>query len=519
MRETPSVLTNNRSMWKALLVISFFAVTGNANDCVPRSFGPDKIVCVCNATYCDATPDNNPKVPEEGNFYWYVSTKKGLRMHMSKSSFRSCGLFLGATLTIDSTKQYQTILGYGGAFTDSTGINIKKLSPATQDQLIRAYYDPVKGSRYSLGRVPIGGTDFSTRPYTYDNVSDDTLLEHFALAPEDYDYKIPFIQKAMKLNPDTKLVSAAWSPPIWMKTSDRINGLGILKKEYYQACADYIVKFINEYKKNGLDIWAVTPGNEPTNGLVPFGPLNAMGWTPGTVADWVGDFLGPTLAASQHNRTLILALDDQRSELPLFVQLMWANEKAKKYSAGTAVHWYFDAYVPPVVLDLTHNAFPDKFILLTEASTGSLEIPNIILGSWERGQRYILSILEYMNHWAVGWVDWNLALDKKGGPTYLHNGVDSPIIVNPEEDEFYKQPMYYAVKHFSRFVGRGSVRISITDNPIVKAAAFATPSNEIVVVLYNKGITTTTVSLKDLKRGSLCVDLPAESMNTIIYRQ
>lgn len=84
----------------------------------------------------------------------------------------------------------------------------------------------MKGSRYSLGRVPIGGTDFSTTPYTYDNVSDDTSLEHFALAQCDYDYKIPIIQNAMKLNPDTKLVSAVWSPPTWMKTSDRINGLG-----------------------------------------------------------------------------------------------------------------------------------------------------------------------------------------------------------------------------------------------------------------------------------------------------
>lgn len=91
-----------------------------------------------------------------------------------------------------------------------------------------------------------------------------------------------------------------------------------------------------------------------------------------------------------------------------------------------------------------------------------------------------------MNHWTVGWIDWNLALDYQGGPSWMKNYLDAPIIVNPDKDEFYKQPMYYALKHFSRFVRRGSVRISITDTDAIKSTAFLTPSKEIVVVLYNR---------------------------------
>ena len=92
-----------------------------------------------------------------------------------------------------------------------------------------------------------------------------------------------------------------------------------------------------------------------------------------------------------------------------------------------------------------------------------------------------------MNHWGIGWIDWNLVLDKEGGPNWIRNYVDAPIIVNPETDEFFKQPMYYALKHFSRFVERGSVRIAI-DNHLssVSSTAFVTPSNEVVVVLYNR---------------------------------
>ncbi|XP_076249035.1 lysosomal acid glucosylceramidase-like [Calliopsis andreniformis] len=509
-------------MWKELLLITFFfAAKGEAKGCITRHFGVDGIVCVCNATYCDSSPPTDPRVLDDGDLSWYTTTKAGLRMSMTYAKFGSNPRNADTTLIIDSTKKYQTIFGFGGAFTDSAGINIRKLSPATQNQLIRAYYDPKAGSRYMLGRVPIGGTDFSTRPYTYDDVDgEDVQLKKFSLQHEDYAYKIPFMQKALKLNPETKFFGAAWSAPPWMKTNDKINGFGFLKKEYYQVYANYLLKFLDEYKKYGLDIWAFSTGNEPTNAYIPFDPLNTMGWTPESVAHWVGDFMGPTLASSKHNKTLIMAHDDQRLELPWAVTKMLSNKKARKYTAGTAVHWYTDQFVPPNVLDQTHKALPDKFILMTEACIGSsiLENPKVKLGSWDRGQKYILSIIQYMNHWGIGWVDWNLALDKQGGPNWINNFVDSPVIVNPETDEFFKQPMYYALQHFSKFVDRGSVRVSITDNYNVKSAAFLTPANETVVVLYNRSNRAKNVKLKDLKRGSTSLEIPPLSMNTILYK-
>ena len=82
-----------------------------------------------------------------------------------------------------------------------------------------------------MGRVPIGGCDFSKREYTYDDVKDDVLLKHFKLAKEDLDYKIPMMKKALKLNPNLKFLAAAWSAPPWMKTNDDYVGLGILLKK------------------------------------------------------------------------------------------------------------------------------------------------------------------------------------------------------------------------------------------------------------------------------------------------
>ena len=126
-----------------------------------------------------------------------------------------------------------------------------------------------------------------------------------------------------------------------------------------------------------------------------------------------------------------------------------------------------------------HNQYPDKFIMFTEACTGAnpWDLQKVLLGSWERGQEYVNDVITNLNHWATGWVDWNLgqslrqqlsvdnidispsALDMNGGPNWAYNYVDSPIIVNKETDEFYKNPMYYGLAHFSKFLPQDSVRI------------------------------------------------------------
>ncbi|OAD60320.1 Glucosylceramidase, partial [Eufriesea mexicana] len=507
--------------WRAvLLLVTLIYITreGDANECAPRSFGENRIVCVCNATYCDDTPDNDPKVLANGTVYWYVSSEEGLRMQMSSAHIGSCSDSNSVVLNINTAEKYQTILGYGAAFTDSAGIHISSLSQPVQEQLLRSYFDWT-GSRYSLARIPIGGTDFSTRPYTYDDGNADPTLQNFRLAQEDYKYKIPYVKKAVKLNPNVKIFSAVWSPPAWMKTNDRINGSGFLKTEYYQVYADYIVKFLEEYKKNDLDVWAVSTGNEPMDAFAPGNRLNCLGWIPETQREWIANNLGPTLENSNHNKTLILYLDDQRLFIPWEVNKVFMNKKAKDYVSGIAVHWYTDFIVPPTQLDKTHDLHPEKFILMTEACTGSefFEERKVILGLWERGVIYILSIIQYMNHWGVGWVDWNIVLDQSGGPNWIKNYVDAAIIVNAEKDEFYKQPMYYAIKHFSRFVARGSVRVSISEALNIEATAFVTPADEVVVVAYNKNPLATDVVLNDPNKGPICLELPAHSMNTVIY--
>lgn len=73
-----------------------------------------------------------------------------------------------------------------------------------------------------------------------------------------------------------------------------------------------------------------------------------------------------------------------------------------------------------------------------------------LLGSWGRGKHYGTDIIQNLLNWVTGWTDWNLCLDEFGGPNWVGNFVDAPIIVNNsvKNYEFYKQPMFYFMGHF-----------------------------------------------------------------------
>lgn len=96
--------------------------------------------------------------------------------------------------------------------------------------------------------------------------------------------------------------------------------------------------------------------------------------------------------------------------------------------------------------------------------------------------------LQDLNHWVTGWVDWNLVLDEQGGPNWANNFVDAPIIVNNTVDEFYKQPMFYAMGHFSKYIPEGSIRIGLTmpNSTALYATAFLRPDGKRAVILLNQ---------------------------------
>ncbi|CAG7817616.1 unnamed protein product [Allacma fusca] len=449
--------STKNELWRIPFVLflvagALSAVKGNRigmdRPCIARDFGRGSIVCVCNSTYCDALPRTPPPPTTSAHqhlIHIFTSSKAGERLHKSSSRFSSRRQghegqggreederrnnipsrvrteseekpFLIQNTLEDNTLnfqfleglspknriskfwvnrnvKYQTVMGFGGAFTDAAGLNIRTLSPNTQENLIKSYFGP-DGAEYTMGRVPIGGTDFSTRAYTYDDRGEepDTNLTHFALQPEDHELKIPYIKRAFELSEGKlELVASPWSAPVWMKTNDKLNGAGSLKKEFYQTWADYIVRFLDEYKKEGIRIWGVTTGNEPFNGFVPFFPFNCMGWRASDMRDWIADNLGPTLKRHRsHSDVRIIMFDDNKGGLPTWTKQILENNRSAQYVDGIGTHWYFDFITGSDVLSRVHKKHPNHFIIQTESCLDSREIWRVPLGFCRGNPRELL---------------------------------------------------------------------------------------------------------------------------------
>ncbi|KAK5649056.1 hypothetical protein RI129_003948 [Pyrocoelia pectoralis] len=505
---------------KLTTIITILHICGAlAKSCVPRSYGYSSVVCVCNALHCDEIPPF--KKPKNGHYITYTTTESGQRLQIQEYQFEeSATNHTNIIVTINSSERYQKIIGWGGAFTDATGINVNSLDQVTATSLLKSYYSE-NGLEYNIGRVPIGGSDFSTHGYSYNDGDEDPELLRFNLTSEDFSYKIPLIKEARALsNGNLKLLAAAWTAPKWMKRNGQYTGPDLLKDEMYQPWANYFVQFLRAYAKEGIDFWGLSTGNEPSTGLIP-SKINSVGWLPSLMATFIANNLGPAIRNSEFASIKLLTIDDQLFMFPKIIEMIFQNEKAKNYIDGFGLHYYWN-WLPRNWLKETHDKYPDKFILSTEACEGvGLDQPHVKLGDWGRAEKYAADIILDMNNWVTGWVDWNLAVDLTGGPTYIDNNVDAPIIVNSTAGEFYKQPMYYALAHFSKLLPEGSQRISFTQTSSdILVTAFMRIDDTIVVTILNRQLQDESVEIRTVNRDEnrkIILTVPAKSIVSILY--
>ncbi|XP_064032146.1 lysosomal acid glucosylceramidase-like [Pogoniulus pusillus] len=496
--------------------------------CDAKDFGHGSVVCVCSATYCDTL---DPVVlPAPGTYVKYESSKAGKRLERSQGSFQHNGQTPDFHLTLDTAQRYQKVKGFGGSVTDSAAINIQSLSKDAQNHLIRSYFSE-EGIEYNLVRVPMASTDFSVRLYTYADAEGDFGLKHFNLTEEDTRMKIPILQAAQAVaKQPLSLYASPWTSPVWMKTNGAMTGRGTLKgspgDKYHQAWAKYFIRFLDEYAKHNLTFWAVTAGNEPTAGEIVFYPFQCLGFSPEHQRDFIAQDLGPALANSSHRHVQLIILDDQRVMLPYWAQVVLKDPVAASYISGIGIHWYLDFLAPiDLTLSITHHLFPDYFLLSTEASTGSyFWEPRVVLGGWDRGSKYSHSILTNLNNYVTGWTDWNLALDLEGGPNWSKNYVDSPVIVDSSKDVFYKQPMFYHLGHFSKFIPEGSQRVGLAVSKRCRQcdlehSAFLRPDGAIVLVVLNRSPMDVSFGISDPRVGFFEATAPSDSIQTFLWKQ
>lgn len=413
-----------------------------------------------------------------------------------------------ATIKINASQEFQTITGFGGAFTESSAYLLNQMSKENRDRILRAYFAK-EGARYSLTRTHMNSCDFSLNNYSYTPVAGDTELKHFSI-DQDREDLIPMIKDAMAISEDGfRLFASPWTAAPWMKDNNSWVG-GKLLPEYYNTWALFFSKYVDAYKAEGIDIWGFTVENEPHgNGE----NWESMHYSPEEMTHFVQHFLGPKLEADGKGDLVILGYDQNREGIREWVDVMYNDEASSKYYDGTAVHWYESTYdYFPTELQYAHQKAPDKYLIQTEACIDA-EVPvwkddkwywkkeatdwgydwrepskKYLHPKYAPSNRYARDIIGCLNNWVDGWVDWNMVLDVNGGPNWANNWCIAPVIVDTDKDEVYFTPLYYIMAHFSKYIRPGAVVIDAqnTDNALMVTAA-KNPDASIAVVVFNQG--------------------------------
>ncbi len=410
-------------------------------------------------------------------------------------------------IKLNLNKTYQTLTGIGGSFTESSAYLLNQLSPEKRQQIIEAYFGE-SGAKYSLTRTHINSCDFSLSNYAYVTDPDDKKLESFDLSHDKEDL-IPMIKDAMKASKEGfKIIASPWTAPPFMKDNNNWVG-GKLKPEYRATWALYFSKYIKAMKKEGVDIWGLTVENEPLgNG----NNWESMHFTAEEMTSFIQEYLGPGLEEQGQSDIVLLGYDQNRDHLKEWVDVMYHDENTSKYIDGTAIHWYASTFeVFPDVLQYAHNKAPDKYLIETEGCIDA-EVPRWNDDEWywkkeatdwgwdwapEEDKhlhpkyvpvfRYARDIIGCFNNHVDGWVDWNMVLDKQGGPNWFKNWCLAPIIVDPDKDEVYITPLYYALAHFSKYMRPGAKRIDTSVNAeSIKVTSVINPDGKIALGVLNE---------------------------------
>src|SRR6476659_5296039 len=384
---------------------------------------------------------------------------------------------------VDPAKQFQTILGVGGALTDASAETFAKLPRAKQQEFLNAYYDRRNGIGYTLARTNIHSCDFSSGSYTYVDEGDKELRS-FSVK-HDREFRIPFIKQVLaaaggKLN----IFGSPWSPPAFMKDNNNMLRGGHLKPEFYQSWANYFVKFIRAYESEGIPIWGVSIQNEP---------MATQTWESCIFSaeqerDFLKNNLGPTMAKEGLSDKKIIVWDHNRDLIYQRVSTTLADPEAAKYAWGIGFHWYetWTGGNPQFEnLKRVAETFPNKNLLFTEGCNGPFNMSQI--NDWKWGESYGRSMINDFNAGTVGWTDWNILLDEMGGPNHVKNFCFAPIHADTKTGKLIYTNSYYYIGHFSKFVRPGAKRVaSSPSRSQLLSAAFINPDGKVSVVVMNK---------------------------------
>ena len=413
---------------------------------------------------------------------------------------------------VNPEKKFQTFLGIGGAITDASAEVFAKLPNHKQEELLKAYYGE-NGINYNIIRTSIHSCDFSSESHTYVD-ENDADLKTFSIE-RDKKYRIPMIKRAQKIiGNDLVFYASPWSPPAFMKSNKSMLQGGKLLPEFYQPWANYFVKFIKAYEKEGISVWGVTIQNEP----MAVQRWESCIYTAEEERDFLKNYLGPTFKKEGLGDKKIVVWDHNRDLISHRANTIFDDPEASKYAWGIGFHWYetWTGGLPKYDnLKNIQESYPDKNLLFTEGCQESFDENHYF--RWSNAERYGNSMINDFNQGTVGWTDWNILLDETGGPNHVKNLCFAPIHADLRTNELIYTPSYYYIGHFSKFIKPNAKRISTTTTrSTIESTSFQNPDGEIITIVLNK--TDNPINYKIIINNSeVSVTIPQHAIQSIVY--
>jgi len=415
----------------------------------------------------------------------------------------SSGSGTGGAIRIDASKKYQPILGFGAAFTDAACWNVHQMPPAARDELLHELFHPSQMG-LSVGRACIGSSDYSRFAYSYNDGEPDPELKRFSI-DHDREYILPTLRSARQLNPDLFLLGTPWSPPGWMKSTKNTLMGGTISRARLAVYANYMVKFLQEYQREGVVVNAVSSQNEVDTDQD--GRMPACTWPQEIEVQFVGQDLGPALEKAglktkiwliDHNYNLwgraICELDDP---------------DVRKYTKSIAWHGYLGK---PEWMQKVLAVHPDAEMYWTEGG------PDYTAPDYETDfVKWSDTFAGVLRNYGRCIIAWNLVLDEVGKPNIGPFPCGGVVTVNSRTKKVTRSGQYWAFAHYSRSVRQGAVRVeSAGDIPDVSHVAFLNPDGGTVAVVTNSGA----AKAVSLTAGSnqAALQLAPKSVTTLIWR-
>jgi glucosylceramidase len=397
-------------------------------------------------------------------------------------------------VVVDEAQQYQSIEGFGAAFTDSAADLLEKVVPSANlnGTLSDLFTRNGNGIGLSFMRNPMGASDIALSVYSFDDMpagQTDPTLANFSIS-HDQSYVLPLVQQAKVLNPQMKIMANPWSPPGWMKDPatmspspvSMLGGSLLLNASTETAFANYFVRYIQAYQAAGVPIDYISLQNEPLNVTTSY---PSMGMDAPTQLSLLTNYVLPGLQTA--NLSTKVLVYDHNWDTPAYPETVFAGLSAQQLPqiAGAAWHGYGGA---PGAQQTVQNLYPTLGQYMTEHSGGT----------WVSDQftSDFLEITHVLRNAGKAYVKWSLALNENLGPDLTQNAglggcnTCTPIVtVNSQTGAVTKDIEFYTLGHYSRYVLPGAVRVYSSNTPSIASVAFVNPDGSKALVAFNSAAT------------------------------